>query len=145
MPGAIAPAASRSVEVVDSSDPGHHLGKVITQLRSRAGTPFIDPGASAEDDVDGDITDRILVDGEVDIEAAGSYQLTYTVSDSAGNTATVIRTVNVVAASAPIIVLLGDNPYEVELGVESSDPGATANDAFRWRYQRSYRGHWLCG
>ncbi|MBA1330844.1 cell wall-binding protein, partial [Candidatus Endoriftia persephone str. Guaymas] len=122
-------SANRSVEVVDSSAP------VITlegdnPVAIEAGTPFIDPGASAEDDVDGDITDRILVDGEVDIEAAGSYQLTYTVSDSAGNTATVIRTVNVVAASAPIIVLLGDNPYEVELGVEFSDPGATANDAF---------------
>ncbi|KRT57715.1 protein of unknown function (DUF5011) [endosymbiont of Ridgeia piscesae] len=122
-------SASRSVEVVDSSDP------VITlegdnPVAIEAGTPFIDPGASAEDDVDGDITDRILVDGEVDVETAGSYQLTYTVSDSAGNTATVIRTVDVVAASAPIIALLGDNPYEVELGVEFSDPGATANDAF---------------
>lgn len=48
-------------------------------------------GVSAIDNVDGDLTDQILVTGEVDTSTEGTYSLTYTVTDTAGNTATAIR------------------------------------------------------
>lgn len=60
-----------------------------------AGEKFRDPGATAQDNCDGDLTDRISVSGKVDIYRAGTYTLTYTVRDSYGNTASAQRTVRV--------------------------------------------------
>ncbi len=54
---------------------------------------FEDPGATAQDEKDGDITDNIEVDGEVDAETKGSYTLTYYVEDSGGASSKKTRTV----------------------------------------------------
>ena len=60
------------------------------------GTDYTDAGATATDDVDGDITSSITTSGTVATGTAGTYTITYSVSDSAGNAATqVIRTVTV--------------------------------------------------
>ena len=66
------------------------------------GDAFTDPGATATDNVDGDITASIIVAGDtVDVNTAGTYTITYNVSDAAGNPATeVTRTVTVAAPSA---------------------------------------------
>ena len=60
------------------------------------GAPFVDPGARATDDQDGDITDRIEVEINVDTNQQGTGTVTYTVKDNAGNTDTKTRTVNVI-------------------------------------------------
>ncbi len=58
------------------------------------GDTYSDQGATASDDSDGDITSQITVTGSVDTATAGTYTLTYTVHDSAGNEATpVVRTI----------------------------------------------------
>ena len=62
-----------------------------------AGTAYTEPGYTAMDNIDGDITDRVEITGSVNIYSAGTYKLTYTVSDSHGNTATAERTVVVKA------------------------------------------------
>ena len=77
------------------------------------GDAYVDAGATATDDVDGDITANIVVGGDtVDVNTAGQYIITYNVSDAAGNAATeVTRTVNVndpVDTTAPVITLVGD-------------------------------------
>ncbi len=61
------------------------------------GTPYVDAGAIAVDDNDGDITSSIVVAGDVvDVNTVGVYIITYNVSDKAGNAAIqVTRTVNV--------------------------------------------------
>ena len=60
------------------------------------GDTFNDPGATATDNVDGDISANIVVTGSVNTQAAGTYTLNYNVSDAAGNAAAqVSRTVNV--------------------------------------------------
>ena len=66
------------------------------------GDAFTDPGATATDNVDGDITTSIVVSGDtVDVNTAGTYTITYNVSDAAGNPATeVTRTVIVAAPGA---------------------------------------------
>ncbi|QSE96430.1 immunoglobulin-like domain-containing protein [Fulvivirga lutea] len=51
------------------------------------GDTFNDPGATAADNIDGDITGDIVVSGNVDANTAGTYTLTYNVSDAAGNAA----------------------------------------------------------
>ena len=64
------------------------------------GASYTDAGATATDNVDGDITDRIVVDNPVDTGTAGTYTVSYSVQDSAGNRASATRTV-VVQASVP--------------------------------------------
>ncbi|MGI6324368.1 MAG: immunoglobulin-like domain-containing protein [Bacilli bacterium] len=95
------------------------------------GTNFVDPGATAQDDVDGNLTSEIVVTGDVDEDTLGTYQLRYNVSDNAGNAAEeVVRTVNVINPdpNAPIITLLGANPYIIEVDGTYVEPGARAED-----------------
>ncbi|HIE58618.1 MAG TPA: DUF5011 domain-containing protein, partial [Hydrogenothermaceae bacterium] len=118
----------RTVNVVDKTKP------VITRLGAEPvsvvlGTPYVDAGASATDDVDGNITANIVTDNPVNVNLIGQYIITYNVSDAAGNAAVqVTRTVNVVDAGTPVITLLGKNPVDVIKGTTYTDAGATAND-----------------
>ncbi|MDO6599031.1 GEVED domain-containing protein [Tenacibaculum sp. 1_MG-2023] len=60
------------------------------------GDSFTDPGATASDNLDGNLTSSIVTTGSVNTSSAGTYTLNYNVSDAAGNAATqVSRTVNV--------------------------------------------------
>ena len=63
-----------------------------------AASSYTEPGFSASDNVDGDITNLVNVEGTVNPYLAGSYTLTYTVSDAEGNSTSVVRTVVVDAA-----------------------------------------------
>jgi|GEM_PF-2305407 len=65
------------------------------------GTSYTDAGATATDNVDGNLTDNIVMDdGGLDTAVVGTYTITYNVSDAAGNAADQIsRTVRVVAGS----------------------------------------------
>ncbi|MDF2700690.1 MAG: Carbohydrate binding domain, partial [Haloplasmataceae bacterium] len=56
-------------------------------------------GVTAEDNVDGDITDDIIVSGNWDASSVGEYTITYTVEDSAGNEKVKSRTLKVKAVS----------------------------------------------
>ena len=66
-----------------------------TTMKVIARNEFTDPGFTATDDRDGDLTAAVQIEGEVDVNWCGSYTLTYTVSDEAGNTATAERVVEV--------------------------------------------------
>ncbi|PFN26021.1 immunoglobulin-like domain-containing protein [Bacillus cereus] len=52
-------------------------------------------GVSATDKEDGDLTDKVTVDGKVDTSKAGTYELTYTAKDSKGHKVTAKQTVTV--------------------------------------------------
>ena len=95
------------------------------------GDTYTELGATAIDNIDGDITGNISVGGDtVNTSAAGVYQVTYNVSDAAGNAATeVIRTVTVTAdTTAPVITLTGASTINLEQGDSYTDQGATATD-----------------
>jgi hypothetical protein len=65
-----------------------------------AGGNYVDAGATADDNIDGDISRAIVVSAAVNTALVGSYTVTYNVSDFAGNSATPItRTVNVTPAA----------------------------------------------
>lgn len=58
--------------------------------------PWSDPGFTADDDKDGDLTSSVDVSGKVDVDEVGDYTLTYSVTDEAGNKSDVYqRTVQV--------------------------------------------------
>lgn len=59
------------------------------------GDNYIDEGATATDNVDGDLTSSISVSGNVDTATIGNYTLTYSVSDSSGNSASATRNISV--------------------------------------------------
>ena len=61
----------------------------------KVGEKYIEKKAIVIDDCDGDITNRLEISGKVDSNVIGTYTITYSVSDSAGNTETVQRTVKV--------------------------------------------------
>jgi hypothetical protein len=95
------------------------------------GAVYTDSGATATDNIDGDITDRIVVDNPVDTGTAGTYTVSYSVEDSAGNRASASRTVIVQALAdtvPPEITLLGPANVTVMLGAVYTDAGATATD-----------------
>lgn len=63
------------------------------------GSVYTDAGATALDNIDGNITSSIVKTGSVDTNVIGVYTIHYNVSDTAHNTATeVTRTVNVIKA-----------------------------------------------
>ena len=76
------------------------------------GDSYTDAGASASDDIDGDLTASIVVGGDtVDTLTVGTYVVTYNVSDAAGNPAIeVTRTVNVTIDSIRSIITFEDYP-----------------------------------
>ncbi|MCB9676272.1 MAG: DUF5011 domain-containing protein [Alphaproteobacteria bacterium] len=59
------------------------------------GEPWSDPGATASDPEDGDLTSAVMVTGVVDTGTAGDTVLLYTVEDSDGNVAERTRVVSV--------------------------------------------------
>jgi hypothetical protein len=70
-----------------------------TSVDIPSATAYSDAGAIAVDNIDGDLTARIVVNNPVNTAVVGSYTVTYNVRDFAGNAATqVTRTVTVTAA-----------------------------------------------
>jgi hypothetical protein len=110
-----------------------YVAPVITlvggDMTLECGTPYVEPGYSATDNYDGDITDRVVVTGSVDPTSPRFYALKYNVKDSSGNRAPEkVRLVEVADTTAPVIILLGDNPMTIQLGTPYVEPGYTATD-----------------
>lgn len=60
------------------------------------GNDYEELGAIATDDFDGELTSNIISLGSVDVNIIGRYTINYSVTDSAGNSATATRIINVV-------------------------------------------------
>ncbi|WP_412559658.1 immunoglobulin-like domain-containing protein [Winogradskyella sp. MIT101101] len=102
-------------------------------LNLELGDTYSELGATAIDNIDGDITGNIVVGGDtVDTNTVGSYVVTYNVSDTAGNNAVeVTRTVNVNPdTTIPVITLNGASTVNLNLGDTYNEQGATATDNF---------------
>jgi hypothetical protein len=81
---------------------------------------YTDAGASAMDDVDGNVTSRIVAESNVDTKTLGIYTVTYSVTDLAGNAAnSVSRTVNVTPQATVPEASGGGGAIGLELAVAS--------------------------
>jgi PKD repeat protein len=74
---------------------------------------YEDPGVNASDNYYSENSLIRIVDNKVDVNKLGSYTITYTVKDGANNSTNVVRQVNVVDRIAPVIELLGGNPFDL--------------------------------
>ena len=122
---------TRTVNVVPAPDTTAPVITLIgpSILTHEAGTSYTDAGATASDNIDGDITNSLTVSNLVDTNTIGAYSVTYNVSDSAGNAASPFtRIVNVVDTTAPVITLVGDTDITIYSGNPYTDAGATASD-----------------
>lgn len=110
---------------------------VITLLGSNptmilVGSTYLDSGAMASDSLDGDLSASLHTVISVNPDVAGTYTVTYTVTNSRGNSAIAVRKVMVVSSlnygASPIISIQGDNPVNLIVGQDYVDTGATAID-----------------
>jgi hypothetical protein len=75
--------AQATVTVADQAAPVTTL-LGMASITLNVGDIFTDPGTTASDNVDGDLTPSIITAGAVNTGAVGLYILTYDVSDAAG-------------------------------------------------------------
>jgi len=70
-------------------------------LTLTCGTIYAEPGFAASDNVDGDLTAEVAVEGEVLWYQPGTYEVVYTVADLFGNVTQKIRTVEIQGVARP--------------------------------------------
>ncbi len=86
------------------------------------GNVYVEEGASATDNCDGDITSLIEISGTVDNTKVGVYEITYTVNDKSGNTTSVKRKVSVIyppsgGGNGYIYLTFDDGPSNLTLDI----------------------------
>lgn len=99
--------ATRTVNVVTDITPPVITITGANPVSLTVGDAYTDAGATANDNIDGNITARIQAASTVNAATAGTYSVVYTVSDLSGNSATSTRTVNVsepAPAPAPAVI-----------------------------------------
>ena len=111
--------ALRIVRVVDTISP------VITLVPDEAGLEaapeYQEAGFSAYDNHDGDITTQV-------VRRVEEGKVTYQVTDSSGNLASVERQIPIFDRYPPELILLGGDRVVLPLGLEFTDPGYVAMD-----------------
>ena len=114
--------------VADTTAPVITLTGAAT-INLSVGDSYTEQGATATDNIDGNLTSSIVTSGSVNTAAVGTFTINYNVSDAAGNAATqVSRTVNVSDNTAPVITLNGAATVNLNVGDSYTEQGATATD-----------------
>jgi|GEM_PF-1257766 len=91
---------------------------------------YTDSGATAQDNIDGNITSKLAVNNNVDLKKAGTYYVKYNVSDLAGNKAKEVARVVVIEKDTikPVLTLNNGEQLLWEAGNTWVDPGFVVND-----------------
>jgi PKD repeat protein len=94
------------------------------------GTSWTEPGYTAIDLLDGNLTSLVSVNSSLDVNTTGVYEITYSVSDAANNTATAKRSIRVIDADAPVIALNGTDTVTIEVNTSYTESGTTESDNY---------------
>lgn len=113
--------------IIDKTDPTIELNG--DEIDHEVGTEYTET-AIATDNFDEDVKPVSDIDTAVDFNNLGSYTVTYTATDDAGNTATKTRVINIVDTTKPVITLKGNNKVDVAMGNNYTDEGATIRDNY---------------
>jgi hypothetical protein len=117
----------RTLNVVDLTHPTITINGRETEYIGINQT-FTDPGIVYSDNYDSEDDLVVTVENSVDNSTPGTYTVTYTVTDLSGNSTSVVRDVNVVDGSLPMIVLDGEAVIEVEINSTYIENEATFID-----------------
>lgn len=116
---------TRAVSVVDVTAPSITLiGDEYYNLEY--GTEYQEPGYTAIDEYDGDITNKVVVT-KVDIDES-NFEEHYIVSDSSGNNFECVRHIKVIDSVFPKITLNGNSVVSILTGSTYDEQGAIAID-----------------
>ncbi len=115
------------VEVADKEAPVIELSGDI-EMTIEAGTQFEEPGFSADDNYDGDLTEKVKKNNDIDTCTKQDVTITYSVKDSSGNEAVANRTVHIVDTTPPQITLTQGSTCYVKCGTEYMEAGYYAED-----------------
>ncbi|MEG1705291.1 MAG: polysaccharide deacetylase family protein [Clostridia bacterium] len=116
---------NRIVNIVDNIKPEIKLNGDVNYKQSYK-TTFIEPGFSAIDNCDGDITSKVITSKETINDTC--FKIIYKVTDSSKNEQILERIVNIVDDIKPELKLVGSNIVNIQLGVNYAEQGATAYD-----------------
>ncbi len=113
---------------------GNDLVKPVVKLNGNANVlaelhkTYTDDGATASDNIQGDVTGLIQIINPLNIEQLGTYTIKYFVTDMYGNTSdTVVRNVQVVLNSTgPSLTLFGPDTMQLEVHNTFVEPGYIA-------------------
>ncbi|MBI3305922.1 DUF5011 domain-containing protein [Candidatus Nomurabacteria bacterium] len=87
-------------------------------------------GATVTDNVDTSLSATIDI-STLNMDVPGNYSVKYNATDTAGNQATeVIRTVQIVDTTKPVITLTGSSTINLTVGDTYTEQGATASDNY---------------
>ena len=92
------------------------------RMTIQIGDEYKEPGFTAIDNVDGDLTKNVVVNDNIDTETIGSYKVSYTATDTMGNNVTATRIVDVMPEST--------NKGEGETIYLTFDDGPSGNTEF---------------
>jgi PKD repeat protein len=93
--------------------------------------PYIEPGATAIDNIDGDVSSNIVIQNTVDTGRVDSYSVYYTAYDYSNNFSDqIIRTVYVADTVKPLIHLIGSDTVKIDVGQQYNDSGAYVTDNY---------------
>lgn len=109
----------RIVRVIDSTKPVISLDG-NNELIILFNENFEEPGYKAIDNYDGDITDNVIIENNIDNTRAGEYIVKYTVTDSSGNEFTVQRTVKVKKPNIVTTASNQENKMDVQKVIETN-------------------------
>lgn len=101
-------------------------------IKHQVNTTYTDMGATAVDDNSNNITLFIIVTGTVNVNAFGTYKITYTVTDNYGKTSSKTRTV-IVADCIPPVLLTDSASDSISVCVNDlqfTEPRVTATDNY---------------
>ena len=126
-------SVQRTLQYVDHNDPVILLNGPNT-VTHEAGTAWLDPVSATDANggtlivatqytKGGESTDEISASSPI-----GSYILIYSATDSAGKSATSMRTVHVVDSVAPLLNLVGTANVTIVAGTPWTDPGVIVVD-----------------
>lgn len=87
--------AVKSIDVLYNDIDSPNINLVGEDKSIYIGSKYEEPGYNAMDNCDGDITDKVIVEGNVDTNKVGIYEVKYSVTDSSGNKTEKIRKVTV--------------------------------------------------
>ena len=119
---------------IDTNPPNIYLyGNEVIDLEFNQN--YIEPGFSALDAIDGDLTNDVSIKNNVDKTISGSYLIRYSVADKSGNMSSVSRMVNVrepeeYSSEEMKISLLGESNLKIISGLEFIELNATATNKF---------------